>query len=143
MKNLYIFLILAAPYSIYLLVLGIRELLDLLINKKSIDELIYQADNLSFDKLENDIEEYTKKLISDKPWTKEHIEVLIKKKELDAKSRKLYYKRDRENVYFEIQDLDISLKEYEKEYWISKFGRLKTKYELYRENSLRKVFTPE
>jgi hypothetical protein len=143
MENLYIILILAAPYLIYLIVLGIKELLDLLINKKSIDELIYQADNLSFEKLENDIEEYTKKLVSDKPWTKEHIEVLIKKKELDAKSRKLYYKRDRDAVYLEIQDLDKSLKEYEKEYWILKFGRLKTKYELNREINLRKVFTPE
>lgn len=143
MEFFYIILIIAAPYLIYLLVQGIKELLDLLLNKRHIDKLIFKADNLTFDKLENDFEEYTKKLISDKPWTKEHIEVFLKKKELEAKSQKLYYKRDRDNVYFEIQNLNKSLKEYEKEYWISKFGNLKSKDELHRENNLRNVFIPE
>jgi hypothetical protein len=135
--------IVTIPITLYIVITIIKELLDFFVNRKSINELFHKADNISLEQLDNNFEEYSKKLQSDTPWTKEHISVLHKKKELEAMLKKLYYKRDRDNNYFELQALNKSLKEYEREYWIVNFGRQKSKYELSRETRLRKVFTPE
>lgn len=134
------------PLTIYLIVLitrGIREILDLLLNRESINVLLQKADNLSFENLEKDIKEYSGKLQSKHLWTSEHFNALLKKNELEKQSKRQYYKREIKRINLEIYELENSIKRFERDYWISEFGAKKSEYELDREMRLRKLFNPE
>lgn len=134
------------PLTIYFIVLiirGVKEILDLLLNKKSIDVLIHKAENISFDKLEKDIEEFSNKLHSKHLWTSEHFNVFVKKKELEKQAKRQYYKREIKRINSEIDELENSVKRFERDYWISEFGAKKSEYELAREMRLRNLFNPQ
>jgi hypothetical protein len=134
------------PLTIYLIVLiirGVKEILDILLNKKSIDILIHKADNISFEKLEKDIEEYSNKLHSKHLWTSEHYNVFVKKKELEKQAKRQYYKREVKRINSEINELENSIKRFERDYWISEFGAKKSEYELAREMRMRNLFNPQ
>jgi hypothetical protein len=134
------------PLTIYLIVLitrGVKEILDLLLNRKSIIVLIQKADSISFEKLEKDIEEYSGKLQSKYPWTCVHFNALLKKKELEKQLKRTFNKLGYKNLSIEINRIENSTKQYETDYWISEFGAKKSEYELAREMRLRKLFNPE
>ncbi|GMT45003.1 MAG: hypothetical protein IEMM0006_0835 [bacterium] len=134
------------PLTIYLIVLinrGVKELLDFFFNRKSVKKLIFQADNISFVEIENEIELYTEKIQSKYPWTKEHFDGFLKKKELKTQLIKQRYKREKVKINLEIEKIEKSIRQYEIVYWISEFGFQKSESELEREMKLRKIFNPE
>lgn len=135
------------PLTIYLIVLiirGIKELLDFFINGDSVKVLIRQIDNISFDKLEKDIETYRSKLTTNNQWMNNRLSATIKKNELEAKLRDHYFnKREREKISLEIDHLEKTIRRINEDYWISAFNGQKTKSFKSKEDALRRIFKPE
>ena len=105
--------------------------------------MLWQRLYISFENLEKDIEIYSSKLQSKYSWTSVHFNALIKKKELEKQLKGTFNKLGYKNLSMEINRIENSTKQYEKDYWISEFGAKKSEYELAREMRLRKLFNPE
>lgn len=121
----------------------VKELLDLVINYKSIIKQIENADKLSFNVIEKRIGEVSNRIKNSDEWTLAFLGKKIQQRELDNRKRLLYKKKDIKDFEKERLELEKSLKEIEEKYWTTKWEKSNTRLKIKREHNLRMIFNPD
>ncbi len=120
----------------------IGRFLDSTVNKKSVQKLYYQIDNISFVELEKALHEYNQKINNIDPWLNEHLRINNQMKDVEKKLKREYRVRTIQDYKSRLVSLKKSLSDFDRYYWHSIFGkRLKSK-QFVLESKLRSIFKP-
>ena len=142
-KVFFSFGIITIPFTLYVVYSIIVEILEFVLNKRKVEKLMVQADNISFSELEKDLSTYSDKLKSLDEWTVKELEIINKNRELDEREKKTWRKREKDAIYWEKEDLKKVSATIVEKYWVSRWQYQKTPKEIKQELKFRKIFTPE
>jgi hypothetical protein len=138
-----IFGIYTIPITIILTVVIVQEILDFILNKRKVEQMLIQADNISFENIIQSYTAYLDKLKSIDEWTQKELEVIVKNRELDEKEKKAWRKREKDDIYWEKEHLIKDLIAINEKYWVSRWKYQKTIEEINQEIKFRKLFLPD
>ena len=131
------------PGTLYVVYSAVIEILDFVLNKRKVEKLMVQADNISFSQIERDLSTYSDRLKSLDEWTVKELGIINKNRELDEREKKTWRKREKDAIYWEKEDLKKVSAIIVEKYWVSRWKYQKTPKEIKQELKFRKIFTPD
>lgn len=131
------------PGTLYVVYSAVIEILDFVLNKRKVEKLMVQADNISFSQIERDLSTYSDRLKSLDEWTVKELGIINKNRELDEREKKTWRKREKDAIYWEKEDLKKVSATIVEKYWVSRWKYQKTPKEIKQELKFRKIFTPD
>ncbi len=120
----------------------IQEILDFILNKRKVEQMLLEAEKVSFESIEQNILNHREKLNSLDEWTQKKLEIMKRNRELDEKERKTYYVREKKAIRAEQLTLEKKSNEITELFSTKRWGKGKTKWEIAVEKDLRNIFNP-